>query len=161
VVGFFWVPPQKHLGAAPRADDRRVCGTIDAAHRDIGIGARDTQALDAISVDQRYGSDCRRLVHETQYVKAVAFIGSLGPRQLDGPFQLATNLVQKTLYAGGCRARFGAQAQAQIGPLISVSEPGFAGAASEERDDDGGEKDNKILSEQGAAHPGARSGLVV
>jgi hypothetical protein len=46
-----------------------------------------------IAVDQSYGSDCRRLAHETQYVKAVAFIGSPGPRQLDGPFQLATNLV--------------------------------------------------------------------
>ena len=37
-----------------RADHRRVRGAIDAAHHDIGIGARDAQALDAIAVDQRY-----------------------------------------------------------------------------------------------------------
>jgi hypothetical protein len=58
-------------------------------------------------------------------------------------------------------ARFSAQAQAQIGPLIVVSEPARACAAGEQRNDDGGEKDNKILSEQGAAHPGARSRRVV
>ena len=74
-----------HMGGAC-AYHRRVRRAIDAAHHDIGIGARDTQALCAIAVDQRHLGDSGRLPHEKQHVETVAFVGSVGPGQLDSPF---------------------------------------------------------------------------
>jgi hypothetical protein len=115
-----------------------------------------------MAVDQRHRSDSRRLAHETKYVKAAAFIGSFDPRQLDSPFHLATDLIQKRLDSTGRHPRFGTQAQAQICPLITVSEPRFAGAACQQGNDDGGKQRDEILLEQRPAHTSARrQGAVV
>ena len=65
----------------------------------------------------------------------------------------ASHFADKDYAAAG--AEIGTQAQAQISPLIAVTEPGFASAASKQRNDDGGEEDNKILSGQRPAHLGA------
>ena len=109
-----------NVGGA-RADHHRVHGAIDAAHRDIRIGARDAQALYGIAVDQRHPGDHGRLAHEKQHVKPVAFVGPLSPGQLDSPFELAANAGPDTPGCGRPRhSPRRAPAKAQIGPLIAI-----------------------------------------
>ena len=80
-----------------RPDDRRIRGAVDPAHRDVGISARNMQALNPFAVDQSHLGDRRRLAQESQRVEPMAIVETLEPRQLDRPIHLGANTVEEGL----------------------------------------------------------------
>ena len=123
-----------------RPDDRRIRGVVDPAHRDVGISARNMQALDPFAVDQSHLGDRRRLAQKSQRVESMAIVETLEPRQLDRPIHLRANAVEEGLNLAGRRIRFGAQARTQIGALIAVAEPRIAGPVDDEGNNDRNEQ---------------------
>jgi hypothetical protein len=53
------------------------------------------QPFDTLTIEQRDLDDCRHLPQQPQNVEPVPIVGTVPPRQLDGPLQLVGDVVQK------------------------------------------------------------------